>query len=102
MLDALSKIAQTAGNITAIAACVVLIVKPLREKVLGLSAIKEGVKCLLRAEMLRVYYGHKNEKKIRQYVYENFELAYRAYKALGGNSFIDKIYSEVQTWEVLS
>ena len=27
---------------------------------------------------------------------------YEAYKALKGNSFIDKIYKEVQTWEIIS
>mgnify|MGYP003297251069 CR=1 FL=1 len=39
---------------------------------------------------------------IRQYEYENFVLLYEAYKALKGNSFIDKIYKEVQTWKVIS
>ena len=43
---------------------------------------------------------HHEENKIRQYEYENFVFSYKAYKALGGNSFIDKIYKEVQTWEV--
>ena len=27
---------------------------------------------------------------------------YKAYKALKGNSFIDKIYKEVMTWEVIT
>lgn len=61
-----------------------------------------GIKCLLRSEMLRIYYGNKESKKIRQYELENFVLLYRAYKALKGNSFIDKIYKEVMTWEVIT
>lgn len=60
----------------------------------------EGVKCLLRSDMLQIYYRHKDDEKIRQYEYENFIMLYEAYKALGGNSFIDKIYSEVKTWEI--
>ena len=52
--------------------------------------------------MLRIYYHHRAKGIIRQYEYENFVLLYGAYKALKGNSFIDKIYKEVQEWEVIS
>lgn len=61
-----------------------------------------GVKCQLRSDMLRIYYHNKEDKKIRQYEYENFVLLYEAYKSLKGNSFIDKIYCEVKEWEVIS
>lgn len=64
--------------------------------------IANGTKCQLRSEMLRIYYRHRESQTIRQYEYENFVLLYEAYKALKGNSFIDKIYREVQTWEVIS
>lgn len=64
--------------------------------------IKKGQLCQLRSDMLQIYYHNKNDKKIRQYEYENFVLLYEAYKALKGNSFIDKIYSEVKTWEVIT
>ena len=64
--------------------------------------IAEGVKCLLRSEMLQTYYRHKETGKIRQYELENFVFLYKAYKALKGNSFIDKIYEEVMTFEVLT
>jgi hypothetical protein len=64
--------------------------------------IAEGQKCQLRSEMLRTYYHNKETGKIRQYEYENFIFLYNAYKALKGNSFIDKIYSEVQSWEVIT
>lgn len=64
--------------------------------------IVRGMKCQLRTDMLNCYYKHKDEKKIRQYEYENFVYNYEAYKALKGNSFIDKIYAEVKTWEVIT
>lgn len=64
--------------------------------------ISDGTRCQLRAEMLRIYYRHREEETIRQYEYENFVYLYEAYKALKGNSFIDKIYREVQTWEVIT
>lgn len=61
-----------------------------------------GVKCQLRNDMLHIYYRYKEEKKIRQYELENFIYLYKAYKALHGNSFIDKIYKEViGEWEVV-
>lgn len=62
--------------------------------------LTNGQKCQLRSEMLRTYYHNKDTRKIRQYEYENFVYLYEAYKALKGNSFIDKIYKEVQTWEI--
>lgn len=64
--------------------------------------IANGTKCQLRSEMLRTYYHHRETKKIRQYEYENFVLLYEAYKALKGNSFIDKIHEEIESWEVIS
>ncbi len=59
-----------------------------------------GQKCLLRSTLLRTYYKHEQEKELRQYELENFTLCYEAYKALGGNSFADKIYDEVISWHV--
>lgn len=70
--------------------------------IISVRKIANGTKCQLRSEMLRIYYHHRQSQKIRQYEYENFILLYEAYKALKGNSFIDKIYREVQTWEVIS
>ena len=102
MGEILSNIAGFCSTITVITTSIVLFVKPLREKALGTIDIKEGQKCLLRAEMLRVYYKNRSEDKIRQYEYENFVLCYKAYKKLGGNSFIDHIKSEVDKWEVLT
>lgn len=64
--------------------------------------LMKGMKCQLRSEMLRTYYHNKDIKQIRQYEYENFVFLYESYKALKGNSFIDKIYKEVQTWDVIS
>lgn len=70
--------------------------------IIAVWRISNGMKCQLRSDMLRIYYDHKDTKQIRQYEYENFVLLYEAYKALKGNSFIDKIYAEVKTWEIIS
>ena len=64
--------------------------------------IINGQKCQLRSEMLQTYYHNKDSRKIREYEFQNFVLLYEAYKALKGNSFIDKIYKEVISWEVIN
>lgn len=64
--------------------------------------IANGTKCQLRSEMLRTYYHNREKEEIRQYEYENFVMLYEAYKALKGNSFIDKIYEEVHSWDIIS
>ena len=64
--------------------------------------IANGTKCQLRSEMLRTYYQNKDSGEIRQFEYENFIMLYEAYKALKGNSFIDKIYEEVHSWDIIA
>ena len=68
--------------------------------IVSIMKISRGTRCQLRSEMLRIYYHHHDAKEIRQYEYENFVMLYEAYKALKGNSFIDRIYDEVKTWEI--
>lgn len=68
---------------------------------ISIRKIANGQRCQLRSDMLRIYYHDRDDKKIRQYEYENFVMLYEAYKALKGNSFIDKIYKEIQTWEII-
>ena len=70
--------------------------------IVAVRKISNGTRCQLRSEMLRTYYRHREDGQIRQYEYENFIMLYEAYKALKGNSFIDKIYKEVQSWEIIS
>lgn len=70
--------------------------------IVSVRKISNGTKCQLRSEMLRIYYHNNDSGKIRQYEYENFVMLYEAYKALKGNSFIDKIYKEVQGFEIIS
>lgn len=90
-----------AETIIALAGEIVLLVSALTPLIVSNSKIKNGTKCQLRSEMLRIYYKHKDEEQIRQYEYENFVFLYEAYKSLKGNSFIDKIYNDIKEWEVV-
>ena len=98
MLDVL---ANYASDITCIIALIVMLVKPIRERIFGEKTIKEGQMCLLRSEIVRTYYRHLSEKKMHQHEYENLCFCYKAYKKLGGNSFIDHIYEEMQEWTIV-
>ena len=62
---------------------------------------KETHKCLLRDRITSTYYQYADKKEIPQYEYENIDRLYKQYKYLGGNSFVDKIWTEIQTWSVI-
>lgn len=69
--------------------------------IVSIRKIAAGTKCQLRTEMLRIYYHNRDNRSIRQYEYECFIMLYEAYKALKGNSFIDKLYEEMKSWEIV-
>lgn len=94
-------LADHSGSICQIVTCAALLVRPVREWLFGLAAIREGQRCLLRSEIVRIYYRHVQDKKMQEYAYRNLVQCYKAYKALGGNSFIGHIYEEMQDWEIV-
>lgn len=93
---------MNAVTIIAVIGEIVALVGSLIPVIVAILKISRGTRCQLRSEMLRIYYHHNETKRIRQYEYENFVMLYEAYKALKGNSFIDKIYAEVKTWEIVT
>ena len=59
--------------------------------------------CLCLCELIAAVFEHTCDKSVGNVLeYENFLFLYRAYKALRGNSFIDKIKKEVDEWEVVT
>lgn len=100
--EKISMILQICSLITSLAAAAAIIIKPIREKLFDTQKTQEGQRCMLRAEMLSIYYRSKDAGgKIRQYDGQNFVLLYAAYKALDGNSFIDTINEKVKDMEVI-
>jgi hypothetical protein len=91
----LTQIVTLIGEIGVLIGVIVPVIVTIRK-------VAAGEKCILRTEMLQIYYHNREKGVIRQYEYENFVMLYEAYKALKGNSFIDKIYKEVQTWEIIT
>ena len=96
-----AEIVQWAKDICALATFAALVCRPFREWLFGLRAIRAGQRCLLRSEIVRTYYRHHDERKLREYAFRNLEQCYKAYKALGGNSFVDHIYGEMQEWDII-
>ena len=94
-------LATYAKDICSIITCVVLLVKPVREQIMGTKEIREGQRCLLRSEIVKIYYRHNEDRQLREYEYRNLVQCYEAYKALKGNSFIDHIYAEMQEWKII-
>ena len=95
-MEYLETIANIIGYVGAICGVIAIIRKCFKEQ----AKIREGQKCQLRTDMLRTYHKNKESRKLRQYEAENFVMMYQAYKAMGGNSFIDEIYEHVTKWEV--
>lgn len=91
---------MSTATILALVGEIVALVGIVSPMIVSIMKISRGTRCQLRSEMLRIYYHHHEAKEIRQYEYENFVMLYEAYKALKGNSFIDRIYDEVKTWEI--
>lgn len=60
-----------------------------------LKAIKNGLQCLLRAELIRSYDKYIERKKMPLYAKEAITRAYTAYHALGGNDVATELYHEM-------
>lgn len=96
-MEYLENIAKVIGFVGTIGGAFIFMAKMWKEQ----SKSKVGQLCLLRQEMLKIYYKHLEDKTIRQYEAENFVMMYEAYKARGGNSFIDEVYDTVTSWKLI-
>lgn len=62
---------------------------------------RETDKCLLRDRITDIYYEYKHTGEIKQFKFENVAHLYERYKALGGNSFVDKLWREIKGWIIV-
>ena len=62
-------------------------------------AYREGTKCSLRNDILQIYNQYKDKKEIPLNDFEALSLSYGLYKKYKGNSFVDSIWNEAQTWK---
>lgn len=60
-----------------------------------LKAIKDGLQCLLRVEVIRSHDKYTERKYCPIYAKEALTKAYKAYHALGGNDVATTLYEEI-------
>lgn len=95
-MDYINELAKVIGSIAVIIGAVASVYKGYDEW----KKAKNGQLCLLRNELLKIYYKYKDQEELPQYEAQNFTMMYDAYKARGGNSFIDEVHKHVIKWEL--
>ena len=95
-MDYINELAKAIGSVTAIIGAVIAVYKMYGEW----KKARNGQLCLLRNELLKIYYKYKDQEELPQYEAQNFTMMYDAYKARGGNSFIDEVHKHVIKWEL--
>ena len=60
------------------------------------AAISQAVLSLLQAQMLDYFSKCKERRFVTKHGFETFERMHTAYKALGANGLIDKVYEELK------
>ena len=60
----------------------------------------ESIKCLLRNAMLGIYDKCKDDKKITLYQKQSFNYMFEQYKSMKGNSFIDDLKEQIDSFEL--
>ena len=56
---------------------------------------EEALKCLLRSNITSKYYVYNEMGSIPVYEKENIDYMFEQYKAMGGNSYIERIVKEI-------
>lgn len=111
-METLLSIAALFQGLAAAVTFALFFIKPVRHWFLGVKerkteqveddAIeKETLKCLLRSEIVRIYYANRERRALHSFEYENVAMLYHAYKEMGGNSFVDRIWDEISNWGII-
>jgi len=56
---------------------------------------------LLRGQIVDIYYSYKKAKKIPFYQKEVANECHEAYAKNGGNSFVEDLIKEINSWEII-
>lgn len=69
-----------------------------------IKGIADGQKCLLRTDIMTIYYHHceEDEPTLREYERKQLDALVEAYVVLKGNSFVSDIYEQMRHWHVSS
>jgi hypothetical protein len=56
---------------------------------------------VLREKIMAIYHKNKQARTLSEYEREALEQYYKDYKALKGNSYIDKRYGRMSKWQIV-
>ncbi len=100
MMETLGIIAAVIGYIATIAGVFAYLGRIWK----SIKAEKDGVLCLLRSRIREIYYHHCDEEPptIREYERQDLDDLYAGYHTLGGNHFVDDLYSKMRDWKVVT
>lgn len=65
------------------------------------EALVISAKDVLREKIMAVYHKNKSRRKIDESEKEALDQYYKDYKAIKGNSYIDKYYARMKRWEII-
>lgn len=60
------------------------------------ESLRYGVLALLRNSLIRNYNDYMSRGYVPLYAMESIEIMYKAYKSLGGNGAVTKLYQEIK------
>lgn len=66
-----------------------------------LEALKISARDVLREKIMAIYHKNKADRAMSEYEREALDQYYRDYKALNGNSYIDKRMKRMEKWPVI-
>lgn len=66
-----------------------------------MEALAESAKDVLREKIMALYHKNKRSRTMEEHEKEALTQYYKDYKAIGGNSYIDKYWTRMETWSVI-
>jgi hypothetical protein len=63
--------------------------------------LSEGLKDIMRQRIMEIYHLYKTKKAMPLPAREKLKELYKDYKRCHGNSYIDKYYSRMETWDTI-
>ena len=66
-----------------------------------MEALAESAKDVLREKIMALYHKNKRSRTMEEHEKEALTQYYKDYKAIGGNSYIDKYWTRMETWGVI-
>ena len=74
---------------------------PIQQNQDDLEALKISAKDVLREKIMAVYHRNKHERTMMEHEREALDQYYKDYKKLKGNSYIDKYYGRMKSWQII-